>query len=220
MNAVLIAGMAINLSGEINPLIQTVIGYRGLPEVPVAFSCPGVNLIKRDQLNEFFSNEEQKAFRVARFSTDNDDDALDIIQDAMLKFVSNYADKVQSNWKPLFYKIVYSKLTDYHRKKNFRSGIMRLFGTKPEEGYDEIDTIASPDAVPDDMIHFDDSFERLQKALEVLPMRQQQTVLLRSWHGFDTQETADIMRLSTGSIKTHYSRGLAKLRELLGDDWP
>lgn len=219
MNAILIADTPTHLKVELNALIQTVIGYQG-HQAPVAFSCPGTNLKNRSQLNAFFSAEEKKAFKVARFAIGNDDDALDIVQDAMLRFISNYADKAQTDWRPLFYKIIYNRLTDFHRKKNFRSGIMRLFGSNPQEGSDEIDTITSPNTDPDGMVHFDDSLGKLQQALEILPIRQQQAVLMRSWHGFDTQETASIMQLSTSSVKTHYSRGLTKLRELLGDDWP
>ena len=194
-------------------------GYRGC-RAPVTYSCPGVHLKNRSQLNAFFSTEEKNAFRVVRFSIGNDEDALDIIQDAMIKFVSKYSDKTRADWKPLFYKIVQSKLIDFHRKKNFRSGIMRLLGSNPEEGYNEIDAIASPDADPVEKIKLSDALVKLDKALEALPARQQQVVLMRSWQGFNTQETAKIMQLSTGSVKTHYSRGLAKLKELLGDDWP
>ncbi len=213
------AGSGINPEVGLNTWVQTMLGYRGW-QAPLAFFWVGAELRQRDRLNDFFSAEEQKAFSVARLSIDNDEDALDIIQDAMLKFVSNYANKDQSNWKPLFYKIIYRKLTDYHRKRNFRSGIMRLFVRKPQQGYDEIEMIASPDTDVDDMIAYADAVGRLEQALVALPLRQQQAVIMRSWQGFNTQETADIMQLSTGSVKTHYSRGLARLRELLGDDWP
>ncbi len=213
------AGSVINPAVELNPWIQTMLGYRGRP-APLALSFVGNALKQRDSLNEFFSAEEQKAFSVVRLSCDNADDALDIIQDAMLKFVSHYAGKNPSDWKPLFYKIIYRKLTDYQRKRNFRSGIMRLFTSNPQQGYDEIETIASSNPGLDAMLEYTDAVGRLEQALAALPLRQQQAVIMRSWQGFNTQETADIMRLSTGSVKTHYSRGLAKLKQLLGDDWP
>ncbi|MDJ0833641.1 MAG: hypothetical protein QNJ69_08990, partial [Gammaproteobacteria bacterium] len=80
MNAVLIVGMPTNLIVELNSFIETMMGYRSC-RAPVAFSCPGVNLKDRSQLNAFFSTEEKKAFRVVRYSIGNDEDALDIIQD-------------------------------------------------------------------------------------------------------------------------------------------
>ncbi len=196
-----------------------MLGYRG-PPAPLALSSAGAELKHRDRLNEFFAAEEQKAFSVVRLSIDNDDDALDIIQDAMLKFVSHYAGKNPSDWKPLFYKIIYRKLTDYYRKRHFRSGIMRLFTANAQQGYDEIETIASSDPGQDAMLEYADAVGRLEQALAALPLRQQQAVIMRSWQGFNTRETADIMHLSTGSVKTHYTRGLAKLKRLLGDDWP
>lgn len=182
----------------------------------------GANLRNRNKLDAFLAEEEQKAFRVARVSVGNDDDALDVIQDAMLKFVNNYAEKSIEQWRPLFYKVVYSRLTDFHRRRNFRRGIMRFLGTHDDEHLNsrEIDNVVSESLDPQQQLQVDGALEQLQLALKKLPSRQQQAVLMRAWHGFDTNETALIMQVSTGSVKTHYSRGLEKLRDLLGADWP
>ena len=176
----------------------------------------------RKQLDAFLAEEEQKAFRVARVSVGNDDDALDVIQDAMLKFVHKYADKSSEQWRPLFYKIVYSRLTDFHRRRKVRRGIMRFIGSHEDEQQhnDELDNAVSVNLDPQQQLQVDGALEQLQLALENLPLRQQQAVLMHAWHGFDTSETARIMQVSTGSVKTHYSRGLEKLRDSLGADWP
>lgn len=222
MSVALIAGPGNNFTLrklELFIIFNNMIGYRD-GNNPVACLRTGVVLENRHQLNTFFVAEEQKAFKVARFSVGNDDDALDVIQDAMLKFVSKYAHKAETEWKPLFYKIIYSHLTDFHRRKNFRSGIMRFFGRSESDGGDEVENIASPHAAPEEDIHLSESLSGLHQALESLPLRQQQAVLMRAWHGFDTKETANIMQVSDGSVKTHYSRGLARLKELLGEQWP
>ncbi len=57
----------------------------------------------------------------------------------------------------------------------------------------------------------------LQKALSQLSRRQRQTFLLRVWEGFSVNETADIMKCSSGSVKTHLSRALKSLQNLLED---
>ena len=62
------------------------------------------------------------------------------------------------------------------------------------------------------------TIERLQAALEALPMRQQQVFLLRNWQGFSVAETAGILKLSEGSVKTHLSRATEALMRAIAEE--
>lgn len=55
----------------------------------------------------------------------------------------------------------------------------------------------------------------LYAALAKLPRRQRDVVVLRYLGDQSEQQTAATLGLSTGSVKTHASRGLAKLREVM-----
>lgn len=55
----------------------------------------------------------------------------------------------------------------------------------------------------------------LYRALKTLPARQQQVVILRYLGDVSEHETADVLGISTGAVKTHASRGLARLREVI-----
>ena len=61
--------------------------------------------------------------------------------------------------------------------------------------------------------------DRMELLAEVraLPPMQRRTVVLRYWLGLSVEETAEELSISTGTVKSHASRGLATLRERLGE---
>lgn len=54
--------------------------------------------------------------------------------------------------------------------------------------------------------------------LRLLPAMQRRTVVLRYWLGFSVAATAHELSISEGTVKSHASRGLATLRERLGEE--
>lgn len=58
----------------------------------------------------------------------------------------------------------------------------------------------------------------LVAALAKLPRRQREVVALRHLSGLSEAETAEVLRVSAGSVKTHLHRGIASLRKVLGDE--
>ena len=55
----------------------------------------------------------------------------------------------------------------------------------------------------------------LFEALQALPSMQRRVVVLRHWLGLSVAETATELRIGEGTVKSHSSRGLARLQELL-----
>ncbi len=58
---------------------------------------------------------------MAVVATGNQDDALDIVQDAMIKLVKLYADRSEEEWGPLFYRIVQTTIRDWYRRQQVRN---------------------------------------------------------------------------------------------------
>lgn len=159
---------------------------------------------------------------MAQIATGNADEALDLVQDAMLKLVQRYATRNEAEWGPLFYRILQRRILDWHRRARVRNRWRQWFG-RSDEGEAEDPVEAIPDTrTPDiaEQVARKLAGDALASALRDLPLRQQQAFLLRVWEGLDVAETARAMGCSEGSVKTHYSRAVRALRDRLGDHWP
>lgn len=175
----------------------------------------GMERVRR-QLDLFLKGVERRALRMAEYATGNRDDALEIVQDSMLGFVRNYRDKPGTEWPPLFYRVLDSKILDFHRRHQVRS---RWFGwllrdsSHGEDADDGLEAIADG-AEPGPYRRTADveTGQALHAAIRALPLRQRQCFLLRVWEGLDVAATATAMKCSEGSVKTHLSRALASLK--------
>lgn len=173
-------------------------------------------------LDRFLVSVEKRAFRIARIAVRNDDDALDIVQDAMLQLARRYAQRPAEEWRPLFYRIVQNRIRDCQRRRKVRAKWMSwLPGFKADEGEDAdpYATVADARPQPQDLLATDQAMARLEFALAELPGRQQEAFMLRNFEGMDVAQTAVAMGCSEGSVKTHYSRAVHTLREQLGGAW-
>lgn len=183
----------------------------------------GVRLLQREQeLNRFFSDVEKRALRIAEIALRNRDDALDIVQDAMLKLVRNYAHKDSAEWTPLFYRILQNGVRDYLRRKIVRNKIMVWFGgaSNEENDYDPIAVAPDPRGrTPEEHLQTGEAMQQLELAVAALPGRQREAFMLRTFEGLNIAATAVAMGVSSGSVKTHYFRAVHALRDALGEHW-
>ncbi|MBL4682437.1 MAG: RNA polymerase sigma factor [Pseudomonadales bacterium] len=168
---------------------------------------------KQSELDRFLASVERSAFRMAEIATRNPDDALDIVQDTMIKLVVKYADKPVNEWRPLFYSILRSRITDFHRKKTV---INRIFFWGNKDGEEDAEAVDTSLSDPVELILEQMTLENLLKALQALPARQQEAFLLRTWQGFSVTETSKIMKCAEGSVKTHLYRATNALKKAIG----
>jgi RNA polymerase sigma-70 factor (ECF subfamily) len=171
-------------------------------------------------MDAFLKSVEKQAYRIALIGTGQPDDALDLVQESMIKLVDKYADKPVEELKPLFYRILHNQIKDFQRRKSVRARWFTWLADDENEE-DPLQKIADRrEQGPEHNLKVGSAFAELEAALQELPFRQQQVFLLRAWEDLSVAETAQVMRCSEGSVKTHYSRALAKLREKLGKHWP
>lgn len=172
-------------------------------------------------INHFLASVEKRAFITARLATQNEDDALDIVQDAMLGLVQNYSQHPSAEWGALFHSVLHSKINDWHRRRQVRQRWRVFFydSAEAEELPEPDELVAQTQFLePDRQLQNDELSQRLVELIGQLPLRQQQALVLRAWEGYDIAETAKIMGCSEGSVKTHLARALRQMRDYLGDN--
>jgi RNA polymerase sigma-70 factor (ECF subfamily) len=174
------------------------------------------------ELERFLASIERRAFKIAQIAIRDIDDALDIVQDAMLQLARRYAARPSEEWKPIFYRILSNRIRDFQRRRAVRSRVMAWLPTRhddDDEKPDAIESAAGNELAPGERVQVDETLSALEQALGDLPQRQQQAFLLRTLEGLDVAATAAAMGCSQGSVKTHYFRALQALRERLGEFW-
>jgi RNA polymerase sigma-70 factor (ECF subfamily) len=183
----------------------------------------GAVLEQTRELDKFLGEIERRAFRMAQVALRDPDDAMDAVQDAMLKLARNYAARPSTEWRPLFYRILENGIRDLQRRRSVRNRFMVwLPGPKEDpdnEAQDPLDTVADGGTPVPERLMQDEAMEKLESSLRELPARQREAFMLRNFEGLDVAETASAMGCSEGSVKTHYSRAVHTLREQLGEVW-
>ena len=182
----------------------------------------GAKALQRQQrLNRFLAEVERRALRFAEIAIRDRDDAMDLVQEAMIKLARNYADKPENEWPPLFYRILQNGVRDWHRRQAVRNKVMVWFGRgKPDNDYDPV--AEAPDMLarrPEESLQTAGALDELEAAIGRLPPRQREAFMLRTFEGLDVAGTATAMGVSQGSVKTHYSRAVHTLRDALGDHY-
>ena len=168
-------------------------------------------------MQKFLAAIEGRAFRIAQFATRNRDDALELVQESMMKLVQKYADHGPDEWSALFYSILQSRIRDWHRRQSVRNRFRHwFFAGDDEDVEDQLEQLPAHEASdPAIQLGNEQFMAGLEQELGALPYRQQQVFLLRVWEGLDVAQTAAVMQCSESAVKTHHARALEKLREKL-----
>ena len=155
----------------------------------------------------------------------DDDAALDIVQDAMLKLTERYAEKPAAELPLLFQRILQNTIHDHFRRQKVRSTWTTVLsvlgkGDEKDDDFDPLETLpAKSEGVtptePAAALEQKEIVGLIEQALARLPARQREAFLLRYWEELDVAETAAAMGCSEGSVKTHCSRAVHALAELL-----
>jgi RNA polymerase sigma factor (sigma-70 family) len=159
-------------------------------------------------MEQFLAGIGARAFRFAEIGLRSRDDALDAVQDAMVKMLG-YRGRPPGEWTPLFWSVLRSRIVDQQRRRMFR-----LRWLLPQEAGAEDAAPDWSDAGPDPSRSHEQrqAYARLVEALHALPRRQREAFTLRILEELDVADTARAMGCSEGAVKTHLSRAREALQ--------
>ena len=182
-------------------------------------------MASRNELSQFLAAVERRAYKQARYAVRDEQAALDIVQDSMLKLSEKYGAKPLDELPMLFQRILQNMIRDYYRRSKVRAlwmtPISSLFaGDEAADDVDPLESLAPAEGssealTPPDHMEKTQLIVSIEDELKKLPPRQREAFLLRYWEELDVADTARAMGCSEGSVKTHCSRAAHALAAAL-----
>jgi RNA polymerase sigma-70 factor (ECF subfamily) len=186
------------------------------------------------QLERFFLANQNKAFLFCQYRGLSEQDSLDIMQDSMLQFYKHYSQKSEDDWAPLFFAVLRNKLIDKQRWLSLQKKL--FFWQKPASdtqgdadstelaesllaAYTEVnnDVLRNNELVnSENALAHAQSYQKLIDTIKLLPEKQQMVFLLKTINEFSEQQIANVLDVSVGTVKQHYSRAKQQLQHSLG----
>lgn len=177
------------------------------------------------ELSDFLKSVEKRAFKRTAYTVRDDDAALDIVQDAMIRLAEKYADRPAAELPLVFQRILSNATMDHFRRLKVRRAVMQNmsdFESGDGEGgeFDLLELLETVDGSlgaesAADTVGRNQMLELIDREVSQLPNRQREAFLLRYWEELDVAETAAVMGCSQGSVKTHCSRAVHALAKAL-----
>jgi RNA polymerase sigma-70 factor, ECF subfamily len=181
-------------------------------------------LATEQELSDFLKSVEKRAFKRSVYHVRNEDAALDIVQDSMIKLSVHYADKPAAELPMLFQRILQNTTLDWFRRQKTHNAVfsnLSDFETGGEDGeFDLLETLDLQDSAEttesaEKSVSRSQVLKEIDDAVKTLPTRQREAFLMRYWEEMDVAETAAAMGCSEGSVKTHCSRAVQALSKVL-----
>lgn len=185
----------------------------------------GKHLLATEQeLTDFLKSVEKRAFKRSVYHVRNEESALDIVQDSMMKLAEHYGHKPAAELPMLFQRILSNCTLDWFRRQKTRNTLFSNLSDFESEGEDgEFDLLGTLNAQseseqaenPETSAQRAQTLRAIESEIQELPGRQREAFLMRYWEELDVAETAAAMGCSEGSVKTHCSRAVQALGKAL-----
>ena len=148
------------------------------------------------------------AYNLARWLTNNKQDAEDVVQEACLRALRFFPSFSGGDARSWLLKIVRNTFyTWVHRNRRLRDAAE----------FDENDFVPDSRALnPEEAVLQNDNSDTVRKALEKLSPKYREVLILRELEGMSYREIAEITSMPTGTVMSSLSRARNRLRQILG----
>jgi len=181
-------------------------------------------LATEQELSDFLKSVEKRAYKRSVYHVREEEAALDIVQDGMMKLAEHYGDKPAAELPMLFQRILSNCILDWFRRQKTRNALfsnLSDFESPSDDGeFDLLETFTGSDdservESAEDSTRRQQTLREIEAQIHELPARQREAFLMRYWEEMDVAETAAAMGCSEGSVKTHCSRAVQALSKAL-----
>jgi RNA polymerase sigma-70 factor, ECF subfamily len=181
-------------------------------------------LATEQELNAFLKEAERRAFKRSMYLVRDEDAALDIVQDSMIKLAQHYGTKPVQELPMLFQRILSNCTMDWFRQRKSHNKLFTNMSEFDRAGEDEefdllsvIESIDRSDGTESayDSVQRKEILATIENLLQELPARQREAFLMRYWEDLNVTETASAMGCTEGSVKTHCFRATQALAKAL-----
>lgn len=167
-----------------------------------------------DAFETLVLENQKNVFNLALKMTSNEQDALDISQEAFIKAYTHLGDfKGGSRFSVWLYRLTYNLCIDFLRKSR-RAAVIPLKFTDADG--EEID-MELPDLryLPDTELEKKELHRALNEAIDALSPERRQVIILREITGLSYAEIAQVLGINEGSVKSRLSRARCQLANIL-----
>lgn len=158
----------------------------------------------KDALVDLLRQIETHVYRTAYYILNNEQDALDASQEALIK--------------------IYTKINTYEEKAQFKTWVQRIVTnicidkfrrTKPTVSIEEHDFVFQDNKFVEQEVLTNFAVEEIKQAIEQLPEHHRTVVILRYIQDFSYNEIADSLDLPLNTVKSYLFRARQQLQQLL-----
>ena len=177
-------------------------------------------LASEHELTEFLKSVEKRAFKRSVYHVRNEESALDIVQDSMMKLAEHYGHKPVEELPMLFARILSNCTLDWFRRQKVQNALFTsasdFENANEDEDFNILEVLSDKNGAElgesgETLTERAQTLHEIESQIQLLPARQREAFLMRYWEHMDVAETAAAMGCSQGSVKTHCSRAVQAL---------